>query len=79
VSAPCPKCKQTGAVPVGLTWWGGMLGPRLLNHVRCQGCNTTFNGKSGLSNQNRITIYVIVTGAIVLVLLSALVSNMKGR
>jgi len=60
-SAPCPKCGQTNAKPVQYTWWGGVLGPRLFSHVKCQSCNTQYNGKTGRSNQQNIILYTLVT------------------
>jgi hypothetical protein len=63
--APCPKCQVADAVaPVSFTWWGGVLGPKLLNHVKCGRCGTAYNGKTGADNTNGIIIYTIVTLAI---------------
>jgi hypothetical protein len=45
---------------VGFTWWGGIIGPKLLNHVKCQRCGTGYNGKSGKSNTTGIVIYSVV-------------------
>jgi uncharacterized protein (DUF983 family) len=45
---------------VGFTWWGGMLGPRMLSHVKCKSCGTTYNGKTGQSNTTGIVIYSVV-------------------
>lgn len=58
--APCPKCQSLDSKKMAFTWWGGVLGPKLLNHAKCQGCGTTFNGKTGRSNATAITIYVVV-------------------
>ncbi|MEL7498835.1 MAG: hypothetical protein AAFN77_14600 [Planctomycetota bacterium] len=54
----CPKCGDKSAELVGFSWWGGILGPRLLNHVKCGRCLHQYNGKSGGSNTLGITIYV---------------------
>ena len=59
--APCPKCGQSVAKKVGYTWWGGALGPSMFTHVKCQNCNTQYNGKTGQSNQNNIIIYFLVS------------------
>ena len=59
--APCPKCGQSNAQKVNFTWWGGALGPRLISHVKCQNCNTEYNGKTGKSNQTGILLYFLVT------------------
>lgn len=65
--APCPKCGMSDAEKVGWTWWGGALGPRLMNHVKCNYCGTTFNGNTGKSNTFRIVTYVLVVAIIVLI------------
>ncbi len=69
--APCPVCRGTSAKRLNFTFWGGAIGPRLLTHVRCEQCGTTFNGKTGKSNLTAIIIYqfvalAIAVGAIVL-------------
>jgi hypothetical protein len=55
--ASCPNCGSTAKKPVTFTWWGGLLGPKMLNHVKCLGCGTAFNGKTGKSNNTAIAIY----------------------
>lgn len=66
--APCPNCSSTRAKKVGMTWWGGVIGPKLLTHVKCQDCGTAYNGKTGQSNTAGIIIYTVVILAIVVVL-----------
>jgi hypothetical protein len=58
--APCPMCRRPGPEKVNFTWWGGVLGPRMFSHVKCQGCGTTYNGKTGQSNTTNIVAYSIV-------------------
>lgn len=58
--APCPNCGAYGATKVGFTWWGGVLGPALMTHVKCPNCRTCYNGKTGRSNSTAIAIYTIV-------------------
>jgi predicted nucleic-acid-binding Zn-ribbon protein len=58
---PCPKCASEKAVAVDFTWWGGIVGPKMFTHVKCIQCGTTFNGKTGKSNQTAIAIYVTVS------------------
>ncbi|MGE0608111.1 MAG: hypothetical protein AB7O62_13535 [Pirellulales bacterium] len=72
--APCPKCGGTAAKPAGFTWWGGVLGPKLLSHVTCGHCSAGYNGKSGRSNDKAIAIYVGVSFAIALVIGLAVVA-----
>jgi uncharacterized Zn finger protein len=64
--APCPKCSALEAKKVGFTWWGGVLGPSLLTHVKCPNCGTAYNGKTGQSNTTGIIIYSVVIGVIAL-------------
>jgi hypothetical protein len=63
--ADCPNCGCRGdASMVGFTWWGGIIGPRLFSHVRCNRCGTCYNGKTGDYNTTKIAIYVGVTTTI---------------
>ncbi len=79
--APCPNCGQSNAKKVSYTWWGGALGPSMFTHVKCQSCNTQYNGKTGKSNQANIIVYTLVSFLIVFLvcggfaLFSALVNN----
>ena len=68
----CPEC---GSSDVGLckfTWWGGVVGPKLLTHVKCVSCGKKFNGKTGQSNTRGIVIYTIVVFVILFVVFFAL-------
>lgn len=58
--AACPQCGQSNAKPVNYTWWGGAIGPKMMSHVKCQNCNTQYNGKTGKSNTQSIIIYNLV-------------------
>jgi predicted nucleic-acid-binding Zn-ribbon protein len=58
---PCPKCASEKAEAIGFTWWGGIVGPKMFTHVKCTQCGTTYNGKTGKSNQQAISIYVTVS------------------
>ena len=61
----CPKCRQDVVPsPVGFTWWGGLIGAKLLNHVACPACGARFNGRTGQDNTTGIVIYMIVVGVI---------------
>jgi hypothetical protein len=68
---PCPQCQAQNATRVGYSWWGGVLGPRLLTHVKCGSCSTTFNGKTGQSNNTAIAIYSVVVFVVALGLFAA--------
>ena len=62
----CPQCGEREATAVSFTWWGGLVGPRMLNHVRCVSCGSEFNSKTGQSNQKAIWIYMGVIFVIAL-------------
>jgi hypothetical protein len=67
-SAPCPACGVAFAKPVGFTWWGGVLGPKLFSHAKCIQCGTAFNSKTGQSNNTKIAMYLAVSSFIGLAL-----------
>jgi len=67
----CPKCGDPRSTKVSFTWWGGLLGPRMLTHVKCMGCGTGYNGKTGKYNTTGITIYCLVAFGIVIAILVA--------
>jgi hypothetical protein len=79
--ADCPNCDAPGdASPVVFTWWGGMIGPRLLSHVRCDDCGTCYNGSSGKSNDTAILIYTLVSVFISLMILGlVLIATILGH
>lgn len=61
----CPRCGGV-AEKVGFTWWGGVLGPKVLSHVKCTRCGHKYNGKSGKDNTTGIVIYSVVVGILCL-------------
>ena len=70
--APCPNCRQQSAKKVSWTLWGGALGPWMFNHVKCNACRSTFNGKTGRSNTTAIVIYLVVSLVLGVVIFGAL-------
>ena len=58
--APCFKCQNSNAKQMSFTWWGGLIGPKILTHVKCQTCGNTYNGKTGKDNTTNIVIYFAV-------------------
>jgi hypothetical protein len=61
----CPACQRdVTPKPIGFTWWGGVLGSKLLHHVECPSCHARFNGISGRSNNTAIGIYLAAAGII---------------
>lgn len=63
---PCPKCGNENAEKMSFTWWGGLIGPKILTHVKCPACSTQYNGKSGKDNTTGIIIYAFVVIGLVL-------------
>jgi transposase-like protein len=59
----CPRCGGP-AKPVKFTWWGGLLGPKMFNHTKCQSCRFGFNAKTGRSNDKVIAIYACIAVAV---------------
>jgi hypothetical protein len=69
--ADCPNCGAPGdATRLTYTFWGGFIGPMIINTVRCNQCGTTYNGKHGDYNTTRIIIYYAVSIGIALVILA---------
>jgi hypothetical protein len=64
----CPRCNGGPLTKPSFTWWGGLLGPKLLNHTVCASCGFAFNGKTGKSNNAAIAIYMGVIFGIVIIL-----------
>jgi hypothetical protein len=62
--AKCPKCGGISATKVNFTFWGGALGPRLFHVVRCGGCRSQYNGRTGASLTGVIVLYQVVVIAI---------------
>jgi len=62
--APCPNCRQSAAQKLSFTWWGGLIGPKILTHVKCASCGTKYNGKTGKDNTTGIVIYCVIVGII---------------
>ncbi|MBP7416887.1 MAG: hypothetical protein KA831_09560 [Pyrinomonadaceae bacterium] len=70
--APCPQCGDTNAQLLSFTWWGGLIGPKLLTHVKCPACGKKFNGKSGKDNTVGIALYMVAISIFVFVLVGAI-------
>ncbi len=72
--ASCPNCSNSTATPVRFIWWGGFLGPKLFNVVKCSSCNKQYNGKTGRPNTNAIIIYLAVSIIIIVAFFAILPS-----
>jgi hypothetical protein len=57
---------------VKFSWWGGVLGPKMLTHVKCGSCGYKYNGKSGKENTLAIVIYTMVVGVLAFLLFFAI-------
>jgi hypothetical protein len=71
----CPKCGGQGSTKVNFTWWGGALGPRLFNVIRCVQCRAQYNGKTGGKLTKTILAYQgvgLLIGVAILVLVTLL-------
>jgi len=68
---PCPKCAGA-AEKLKFTWWGGILGPKILTHVKCTACGYKYNGKSGKDNTTGIIIYSAIVAVLCLGLVAAM-------
>ena len=61
---PCPKCGGASE-RLKFTWWGGVIGPKILSHVKCGSCGHKYNGKSGKDNTTGIVIYSAVVAVLI--------------
>jgi hypothetical protein len=69
----CPHCqREAPSTPAGFTWWGGLIGAKILNHVHCSLCGGGYNSKTGRSNTTSIAIYMVVVGGVVLLAMAML-------
>lgn len=63
----CPYCKSDAPpTPAGFTWWGGLIGPKVLSHVVCPACRKGYNGKTHQPNTTGIVIYSVVVGVLII-------------
>ena len=62
---------------MGFTWWGGMIGAKLLHHVECLQCRARFNANTGGDNRGAIAIYMIVVGVLAVALMYAITRNLR--
>ena len=61
----CPRCASASVSRPTFTWWGGLLGPRIIPEVKCNACGHRYNGKTGGSNTTAIAIYLTVVCTII--------------
>lgn len=66
--AGCPRCGSSTVKTIKYTWWGGLIGPKLLHHTKCESCKYLYNSKTRQSNTKGIVIYFVVVFVIFAVL-----------
>jgi hypothetical protein len=69
---PCPRCKGTDATKVVWTFWGSFYGPAMFNHVRCDNCGATYNGRTGRSNVIPAIIFVTIPALLISLIIGGL-------
>ena len=72
-----PLCPHCGKASVSRGWfarWGGLLGPALFNAVRCGGCRTLFNGRTGVAISGAMLVYQLIALAVCAAIAVAYVS-----
>ncbi len=72
----CPKCQGNQTREVKYTWWGGLVGPKMMNLQKCEACRFQFNRKTNKGVLNAIIAYNVILLAIAFVFLFA-VANMR--
>lgn len=68
----CPSCGSTQTKEVKYTWWGGLVGPKMMNLQKCENCRIQFNRKTNKNALNAIIAYNMVALLIGFVILFAL-------
>jgi hypothetical protein len=68
----CPQCGSNHVTQPSFTWWGGVLGPKIIPVVKCDGCGHSYNGKTGGTNTTAIGIYMVVVTVLMFVVFGAL-------
>lgn len=72
----CPRCQGQDIDKPTFTWWGGLLGPKILDHAVCRRCGFGFNGRTGKSNTKGIVVYYgVIFGIVILLMIAGAVSR----
>lgn len=65
---------------MSFTWWGGLVGPKILTHVKCPACGAQYNGKTGKDNTTGIIVYsiavVLLIGVFLIIAIAAVIALM---
>jgi hypothetical protein len=75
----CPACSHETAQKIRFTAWGGVIGPRLLSLVRCNGCGMQYNGKSGRRVEKAIRVYTSVALGVLILLAGLMIYAMLSQ
>lgn len=75
----CPACGSRNSKRISWTWWGGVIGPRMFSHVRCNQCGTAYNGKTGNYNTTAIAVYLGVSFLVGLVVFGVVAFGLAMR
>ena len=67
----CPKCNSSHVYSPSMTWWGGLLGPKMFKHTICRSCGFGYNRNTRKSNTTAIAIYFVITLTIAAALIAA--------
>lgn len=68
----CPRCGSGYVSRPTFTWWGGLVGPRIIKEVKCNGCGHRYNGRTGGPNTLAIALYLTVVLTLIFGMLVAL-------
>lgn len=62
----CPYCaSEAPPTPAGFTWWGGLIGARVLHHAICPGCRRGYNRRTGRPNTVGIAAYMVAVAVVI--------------
>jgi hypothetical protein len=71
LARPCPGCGSGPIEEPSFTWWGGLVGHKLLSVEQCRACRKWWVKGSNQSGDTRVMIYFVV-GIVLGVLLTGL-------
>jgi hypothetical protein len=72
---PCAACRSRRRVPVGWTWWGGVLATFLLGTVRCVDCRSEYSPRTGRPDY-RVAFLVLALRLVVVAIALWLVATL---
>jgi hypothetical protein len=56
----CPGCGGGPLAEPGFTWWGGLVGHKLLGVEQCKRCKKWFVKGTGQPGDTRVMVYIVV-------------------